>query len=874
VRRAQKQGSSVTSAEQQINVADPSVNASGDIWVHALTAIIVATIGITAAFVVLWWLLIESGGRNAEITRNEATHQQLLAVINSRLKELESQTVSLAASAAITTQLLATQGAASDVEQPGDELTSLFPHFRRIGVFPRGSAEVDLKSPIPITFAALDLMRKAETQPFAGPEASTSQRDLIYAAAPITVQGKVAGVLFVVVDRAYFATPFETMDPSIGAIELVQSFMGSTPSTLLQWGNGATSDQKVEGATANPHWTLKFQPSANAANRVSATSLLAPLLLCLAVVLGGVFIAFSRLGRSLTADLGALREYGVKLISDGTAKPARFNFSAIQVLAASLGRVQPTLPPAASADAGANTTRPPKAIKSRSGTRTGTRINELLAESRESEDERDFLEVTSGESRTTTSHGMQLQENPGPADLGLKLDPTIFRAYDIRGITTTNLTADVVYWIGRAFASEALALDQNTVAIGRDGRLSSAQLRDSLAKGLNEGGVDVLDIGMVPTPLLYYATHELNTGTGIMITGSHNPPEYNGLKMVLAGVTLAEDRIQRLLERLQRNDLTQGRGETETISILDRYLGRVLGDVAIADPLKVVIDCGNGVAGLVAPRLVEEMGCEVIPLYCDVDGNFPNHHPDPAEPHNLEDLITVVQSEGADIGLAFDGDGDRLGVVTNRGEIIWPDKLMMLFSQDIVGRNPGADIIYDVKCSRHLNTLISEYGGRPIMWKTGHSHMKAKIKETGALLAGEFSGHICFGERWYGFDDALYSAARLLEIVSAESRTVDDLFAQFPVTFSTPEIKINTTDRAKFEIMDRLRSEANFGDGTITTIDGLRVDYSDGWGLIRPSNTSPVLSLRFEADGQSALQRIQKIFQKQLTAIDPALKIG
>lgn len=864
----------MSTAQQETNVADTSVSASGDIWVHALTAIIVATVGITAAFAVLWWLLIESGGRHVEIAHNEAMHQQLLAVVNGRIKELEYQTVSLAASSSITTRLNASQGTASPPEQSLADLTSQFPNFRRISVFAIGSAEVDLKSPIPITFAALDLMRKAETQPFAGPEASTSQRNLIYAAAPIKVQDKVAGVLLVVVDGAYFGAPFEAMDPSIGTVELVQSFMGSTPSTVLQWGAGATGDQKVEGLTANPNWTLKFQPSADLAKSISGTSLLAPLLLCLAVVLGGVFIAFSRLGRRLTADLDLLREYWAKLTSDGAAKPPRFNFTAIQVLAASLGRGQPTQSTIPSLDTTAISNRSPQAMKLRPQSKTGTRINELLAESRETKTEGDFLEVTSEESQTATSHGMQLQENPGPADLGLSLDPTIFRAYDIRGVTTTNLTADVVYWIGRAFASEALALDQNTVAIGRDGRLSSPELRDALANGLNEGGVDVLDIGMVPTPLLYYATHELNTGTGIMITGSHNPPEYNGLKMVLAGVTLAEDRIQRLRERLEKNDLSRGHGETEIISILDRYLGRVLGDVAIADPLKVVIDCGNGVAGLVAPRLVEEMGCEVVQLYCEVDGNFPNHHPDPAEPHNLEDLITVVQSEGADIGLAFDGDGDRLGVVTNRGEIIWPDKLMMLFSQDIVGRNPGADIIYDVKCSRHLNTLISEYGGRPIMWKTGHSHMKAKIKETGALLAGEFSGHICFGERWYGFDDALYSAARLLEIVSAESRSVDELFAQFPVTFSTPEIKINTTDLAKFEIMDRLRSEANFGDGTITTIDGLRVDYSDGWGLIRPSNTSPVLSLRFEADGQSALQRIQMIFQKQLTAIDPALKIG
>ena len=864
----------MSNADQETNAGDTSVNASADIWVHALTAIIVATVGITAAFVVLWWLLIESGGKHTETKHNEVVHQQLLAAVNGRLRELENQTTSIAASPPIAARLLATQDSAIEQDELADDFASLFPHFRRVEVFARGGAEVDLKSPIPITFAALDLMRRAETQPFAGPEASTSQRDLIYAAAPITLQGKVAGVLFVVVDSAYFSAPFEAMNPSIGSVELTQSFMGSTPMTILQWGAGTTGDQKIEGLTTNPNWTVKYLPSINPATRLSATSLLAPLLLCLAVVLGGVFIAFSRLGRSLTADLDVLRDYSTKLISEGSAKPARFKFSSFQVLAATLGRAQPASSVEPTPGGGADPARTPKAMKSRSQSKTGTRINELLAENRDNLDETDFLEVTTGESQTATDHGMQLQENPSPAELGLKLDPTIFRAYDIRGLTTTNLTANVVYWIGRAFASEALALDQHTVAVGRDGRLSSAQLRDALANGLNEGGVDVLDIGMVPTPLLYYATHELNTGTGIMITGSHNPPEYNGLKMVLAGVTLAEDRIQRLLERLEKNDLTQGRGETEIVSVIDRYLGRVLGDVAIADPLKVVIDCGNGVAGLIAPRLVEELGCEVVQLYCEVDGNFPNHHPDPAEPHNLEDLITVVQSEGADIGLAFDGDGDRLGVVTNRGEIIWPDKLMMLFSQDIVGRNPGADIIYDVKCSRHLNTLISEYGGRPIMWKTGHSHMKAKIKETGALLAGEFSGHICFGERWYGFDDALYSAARLLEIVSAESRTVDDLFAQFPVTFSTPEIKISTTDRAKFQIMDRLRSEANFGDGTITTIDGLRVDYADGWGLIRPSNTSPVLSLRFEADGQSALQRIQMIFQKQLTAIDPALKIG
>ena len=336
-------------------------------------------------------------------------------------------------------------------------------------------------------------------------------------------------------------------------------------------------------------------------------------------------------------------------------------------------------------------------------------------------------------------------------------------------------------------------------------------------------------------------------------------------------MTLAEERIQKLRERIEGNKFSEGDGEYDEIEIVDHYLDRVLNDVAVAQPMKVVVDCGNGVAGSVVPRLISELGCEVVPLYCEVDGNFPNHHPDPADPANLEDLITVVKAEKADLGLAFDGDGDRLGLVTERGEIIWPDKMLMLFARDIVGRNPGADIIFDVKCSRHLNSLISEYGGRPIMWKTGHSHMKAKLKETGALLAGEFSGHICFGERWYGFDDALYSAARLLEILGAESKSVSKLFAEFPVTFSTPEIKVNTTESAKFTVMERLSKEGKFADGTITTIDGIRVDYPDGWGLVRPSNTSPVLTLRFEADGQTALDRIQRVFRDQLKKIDPKL---
>jgi phosphomannomutase/phosphoglucomutase len=459
-----------------------------------------------------------------------------------------------------------------------------------------------------------------------------------------------------------------------------------------------------------------------------------------------------------------------------------------------------------------------------------------------------------------------------PTPLGeMSLDAGIFRAYDIRGITTSNLTEQVCYWIGRAFATQALAEDQQRAVIGRDGRLSSPGIERALGQGLVDGGMQVTSIGQVPTPVLYYATHKLETGTGIMITGSHNPPEYNGLKMMIGGVTLAEDLIQALYRRLQDNALSEGSGTLDQTDLGDQYIAAALATTELKRPLKVAVDCGNGVAGELGPKLISALGCEVIPLFCEIDGNFPNHHPDPAEPENLQDLVTAVKAHNADVGLAFDGDGDRLGIVTPQGEIIWPDKMMMLFAQDIISRNPNTPVIFDVKCSKHLERIIREAGGEPIMWKTGHSHIKAKIKQTQAAFAGEFSGHICFGERWYGFDDALYTAARLLELLSQTDLDVDTVFAQYPVTYSTPEIKIHTTETRKFEVMDELVANNGFADGRLTTIDGIRVDFDDRWGLIRPSNTSPVLSLRFEADTADALERVQDEFQAQLSKVDSTL---
>ena len=451
------------------------------------------------------------------------------------------------------------------------------------------------------------------------------------------------------------------------------------------------------------------------------------------------------------------------------------------------------------------------------------------------------------------------------------IDPGIFRAYDIRGITTQNLTEDVVYWIGRSFAAAALGENQSTAVIGRDGRLSSPGLEESLTRGLCDGGMDVISVGLVPTPVLYFATYALETGTGIMITGSHNPPEYNGLKMMIGGTTLAEERIQSLLANLQNDTLTDGQGQRSSVDIVPKFTADLLSVCKLERPLNVVVDCGNGVAGGVAPAILEALGCEVTPLFCEVDGHFPNHHPDPAEPENLQDLIDKVTEIGADIGLAFDGDGDRLGVVTPRGEIIWPDKLMMLFAEDICARHPGETVIFDVKCSRHLPAVIRRAGGKPLMWKTGHSHIKAKIKETNAPLAGEFSGHLCVTENWYGFDDAIFAAARLLALLSQGTENADQRFDKYPVTVTTAEIKIQTTEEHKFTVMEALAKTADFGDGALTRIDGIRVDFNDGWGLIRPSNTSPVLSLRFEADHDEALSRIQEVFQKQLQQVDPEL---
>lgn len=450
---------------------------------------------------------------------------------------------------------------------------------------------------------------------------------------------------------------------------------------------------------------------------------------------------------------------------------------------------------------------------------------------------------------------------------------SIFRAYDIRGIVGDTLNEHIVKEIGRAIGSEAFERGEQRVVVARDGRLSGPSLVEALKAGLVESGRDVIDIGEVPTPLLYFATHYLDSSSGVVLTGSHNPKDYNGLKIVIAGHTLSGDDILALKKRIDTGNMMKGQGSQESTSIMQDYISQVTGDVALTQPLKVAVDCGNGVAGKVAPQLLQALGCEVIGLYCKVDGNFPNHHPDPSKPENLQELIELVKSEKADIGLAFDGDGDRLGVIDSDGNIIWPDRQMMLYSMDVLSRNPGADIIYDVKCSKHLAKVISKNGGHPIMWKTGHSLVKAKMRETGALLAGECSGHIFFKERWYGFDDALYTAARLLEILSADTRKSVDIFAALPNSIATPEINVAITDEKKHKFVEQLASQGIFGDGKIINIDGVRVEFAEGWGLVRASNTTPNLVIRFESETDEGITKMKQLFKQQMLMVDSRLNL-
>jgi phosphomannomutase/phosphoglucomutase len=454
------------------------------------------------------------------------------------------------------------------------------------------------------------------------------------------------------------------------------------------------------------------------------------------------------------------------------------------------------------------------------------------------------------------------------------MDASIFRAYDIRGIVGKDLTEENVFLIGKAIGSMVREMGDHQVVIARDGRISGPLLSKQLSDGLLAVGCDVVDLGMVPTPLLYYATQLLPQHAGVMLTGSHNPSNYNGLKMMVQGRALTETEIKSLYHRIQAQQFVENDKQAvrRELQIVERYIQHVASDIKLVRPLNVVIDAGNGVAGMIAPALFKNLGCNVHALYCDVDGNFPNHHPDPSQAENLQDLARAVREQQADIGLAFDGDGDRLGIVTSKGEIIWSDRLLMLYAKALLAVQPKAKIIFDVKCSNQLAHLIRDAGGEPIMWKTGHSFIKTKMQELNAALAGEMSGHFFFKDRWFGFDDALYAGARLVEILSQQNEDSATLFATIPNSVNTPELKVSVTEEEKFLLMQQLIDKADFQDThELMTIDGLRVNFLEGWGLVRPSNTTPFLILRFEALNETMLEKIQLLFREWMLSVKPDL---
>jgi phosphomannomutase/phosphoglucomutase len=655
-------------------------------------------------------------------------------------------------------------------------------------------------------------------------------------------------------------------------VVLQQQFQNAPTQILYSQGNMPSNGSSYTFSTQHPNWTLVIHTPSTLAQQ---SSLLSALLLAVGLaalfVLCALYFMHITIQRLLRADAQILSQAMQDWTHGKSIKPLTLHMIALQSFAINLTHRVP-----------ASTTKQkkdnkPTDAKNLAPTKDLTQKDNHLETSHTDPFfqplDTDILDIDILEEDLnvfdldTPSHAAQKTTAARDVPSG------IFRAYDIRGIVGQTLTTDTAYWIGRAVGSESIANGEHGVVVGRDGRLSGPDMAQALIQGLLDCGCNVTDLGMVPTPVLYFATHVLEARSGVMVTGSHNPPDYNGFKIVIAGETLANERITALHTRIINDDLSHGVGSVENIEMLTTYLEHIRNDIALAKPLRVVVDCGNGVGGVIGPQLLEALGCTVIPLYCDVDGTFPNHHPDPGKPENLQDLIARVKSEKADIGIAFDGDADRLGVVTNTGEIIYPDRLMMLFAKDVVSRNPGADVIFDVKCTRRLSALISGYGGRPIMWKTGHSLIKAKMKETGALLAGEMSGHIFFKERWFGFDDGIYSAARLLEIISLDTRDVDHVFSAFPVSQSTPEITVAVTDENKFKIIERLQREAKWGDASITTLDGVRADYPKGWGLVRASNTTPMLVLRFEGDTAEDLSKVQALFREQILTIVPDLNL-
>lgn len=781
--------------------------------------------------------------------------RQQAASLSSLLQDL-GQRLQQAGNAA-SWQLQLRDGA--DPEALAQSLLPFFPEFSELRLVPLtdmgtatlGEGHYGLRSHIEV-----DLVRRAATGEGVRPEAYRIDGELLTAIAHLAhnpATEKSQTVILGTLREHVLISRLQVGDGEFGEVALQQQF-GNDHNDFLRTGQAGTEGRPYQASHAVPAtaWQVTFTPSTTLVQDLAVNRL--PLLLVLGLLLAGVCAGLFTVALWLPRLVG--RDVARIIDSAGLKSRLHLDIPHLVPLGQHLRRLLGGQTMAATADSGDRPSTP--------DVLTGHHLTNPLFQ---------HVAVLDEEQADDESLELELPASSEAEDSALLLPPHIFRAYDIRGHADNELGDTAVDLIAKAIGTLAAEKNEDTLVVGCDGRASSPRIKRALIQGLLSTGRQVVDIGVVPTPLLYYATRKLETRSGVMVTGSHNPAADNGLKIVLKNHTIAGGLVQRIRESALDARFCEDQGALTHKDLLPEYLDEVVRDIALPVPLKLVIDAGNGATSEMAPRLFTELGCEVLPLFCDIDGSFPNRSPDTSREDNLAALVATVVREKADLGIAFDGDGDRVAVVTGSGRILRTDQLMMLYVQDVVSRNPGTDVVFDIKCSRNLAQLVVTHGGRPVLSKTGHAFMKEKMAETGALLGGEFSGHIFFGERWYGFDDGLYAAARLAEIVSNQGETLDQLMTAFPETANTPEILIPVPEASKFALMQKFIETASFPEGKVNTLDGLRVDFNDGWGLVRASNTSAALTARFEASTTEQLRLIMDAFRGQLAAIEPGLEI-
>ena len=796
---------------------------------------------------------LSNSAEKAELEAKDAAARSVAATVQENLDELKNKLSALAKD--VQTIELFQQGAdAAALSAAAAEKESIFNQALKLRYLNQGSYSQDDAEIPPLTYASLDLLNKAETTSHINTEVhlfGAINQHVVMIERVVNNAFELIGLLHLSLNVSLLDALMQDIELDDGYAELTQRAAGKTMVLAKTGDDTHRQGAAITVSVNDTRWIIAYwSGSAPIISDDGSSASGIPIILIVLVLLivcAGVYFVVIKKGSSSSSS--SSKEKADLLTYEGAVR------AIAEGAHAGFEQLVPHLPKADRITANL------KSISQGINTDDATMI---VAPSSKPEpiDQADTIDLTAEpEQEVMPSEPEQPQ-----------IAPVIFRAYDIRGIVGETLTETAVYDIGRAIGSIALERGQQEIVVARDGRTTSPDLSEALIKGLRGTGRDVIDIGMVPTPVLYFATYHLDTGSGVMITGSHNAAEYNGLKIMLDGNTLSGDDIKDIQSRTVSGEYATGDGGLLHVDISADYIRRISEDipVALGSSLKIVVDCGNGVAGALVPQLLKAMGHDVVELYCDIDGKFPNHHPDPSQPENLKDLVDKVKAEGADVGFAFDGDGDRLGVVDGEGKIIWPDRQLMLLAKDVLSRNQGANIIFDVKCSRYLKSIIETNGGVPMMWKTGHSFIKNKMKEVDAPLAGELSGHIFFKERWYGFDDALYTAARFVEIFTNAKEAPAKLFAELPEGVSTPELRMSLPEDQHTGFMEELAEKMSVTDAEVIDIDGLRIEYSDGWGLARASNTSPNIILRFEGESEAALERIQSEFREAIKLIIPA----